>query len=242
MSYILDALKKSELQRAQQSNSSANVAPDTPVTLVDQSESSSAITVIALLLAVLVLLAVLLFRLLPLQGTEPESAVAQTVVSANDKPSTGRDQAKQTAPAEIPLKEHVAEFVPPPVAVTEPAVQIKPVDAPAVATAENKTSPEAATTVPATKAPAAAARRVDNARSLPPLDALRRIPPLMITSHIYSPVAEKRTVSMNNREWNEGDLVAPGVVLSEITPTGILLDVDGWPLHIGRSKGWQAIP
>lgn len=237
MSYILDALKKSELQRAQQSNSSAIVAPDAPVTLVDQTESSSAITVIALLLAVLVLLAVLLYRLLPLQGTEPEAAVAQTVVSANDKPFTGRDQAKQTAPAERPLKEHVAEFVPPPVAVTEPAVQIKPVDAPAVAAAENKTSPEAAT-----KAPAAAARRVDNARSLPPLDALRRIPPLMITSHIYSPVAEKRTVSMNNREWNEGDLVAPGVVLSEITPTGILLDVDGWPLHIGRSKGWQAIP
>ena len=237
MSYILDALKKSELQRAQQSNSSASVAPDAPVTLVDQTESASAITVIALLLAVLVLLAVLLFRLLPLQGTEPEAAVAQTVVSATDKPSTGRDQAKQTAPAERPLKEHVAEFVPPPVAVTEPAVQIEPVDAPAVAAAENKTSPEAAT-----KAPAAAARRVDNARSLPPLDALRRIPPLMITSHIYSPVAEKRTVSMNNREWNEGDLVAPGVVLSEITPTGILLDVDGWPLHIGRSKGWQAIP
>ena len=237
MSYILDALKKSELQRAQQSNSSASVAPDAPVTLVDQTESASAITVIALLLAVLVLLAVLLFRLLPLQGTEPEAAVAQTVVSATDKPSTRRDQAKQTAPTERPLKEHVAEFVLPPVAVTEPAVQIKPVDAPAVTAAENKTSPEAAT-----KAPAAAARRVDNARSLPPLDALRRIPPLMITSHIYSPVAEKRTVSMNNREWNEGDLVAPGVVLSEITPTGILLDVDGWPLHIGRSKGWQAIP
>ena len=237
MSYILDALKKSELQRAQQSSSSASVAPDAPVALVDQTESSSAITVIALLLAVLVLLAVLLFRLLPLQGTEPEAAVAQTVVSATDKPSTRRDQAKQTAPTERPLKEHVAEFVPPPVTVTEPAVQIKPVDAPAVTAAENKTSPEAAT-----KAPAAAARRVDNARSLPPLDALRRIPPLMITSHIYSPVAEKRTVSMNNREWNEGDLVAPGVVLSEITPTGILLDVDGWPLHIGRSKGWQAIP
>jgi general secretion pathway protein B len=237
MSYILDALKKSELQRAQQSNSSASVAPDAPVTLDDQTESASAITVIALLLAVLVLLAVLLFRLLPLQGTEPEAAVAQTVVSATDKPSTRRDQAKQTAPTERPLKEHVAEFVPPPVTVTEPAAQIKPVDAPAVTAAENKTSPEAAA-----KAPAAAARRVDNARSLPPLDALRRIPPLMITSHIYSPVAEKRTVSMNNREWNEGDLVAPGVVLSEITPTGILLDVDGWPLHIGRSKGWQAIP
>lgn len=214
MSYILDALKKSELQRQQQLNTASGAEPGAPVVLAGQAESSPAVTVIALLLALLVLLAVLLYRLLPQQGTESETAVVQAAVSAKDESSAGHEQAQQTVPADMSLKEHVAEFVPEPVTVTEAVIGHS----------------------------AQPGRHAETSRTLPPLEALRRIPPLMITSHIYSPVAAKRTVSMNNREWNEGDLVAPDVVLAEITPDGILLEVDGWPLHIGRSKGWQAIP
>lgn len=84
--------------------------------------------------------------------------------------------------------------------------------------------------------------KAEETRTMPPLDTLRRIPQLMINSHIYSPVAEKRSVIINNREWHEGDSLAAGVQLKEITPDGILLDADGWPVHVGRSKGWQAIP
>ena len=47
---------------------------------------------------------------------------------------------------------------------------------------------------------------------------------------------------MNGRDWSEGDLIVRGVYLKEITASGLLLDVEGWPLHIGRSRGWQALP
>ena len=77
---------------------------------------------------------------------------------------------------------------------------------------------------------------------MPPVSALKRIPQLMINSHIYSPVADKRSVIMNNQQWHEGDVIADGVYLKEITADGIMLDVEGWPVHVGRSKGWQAIP
>ncbi|MCD8521537.1 MAG: general secretion pathway protein GspB [Saccharospirillaceae bacterium] len=237
MSYILDALKKSELQRQQQLNTASGAESEAPVALAGQAESSSVITVIALLLVVLVLLAVLLYRLWPWQGAEPDAAVTAVVMSASDESSAGRDQVQQRVPADTSPKEHVAEFVPEPVRVVEAAVPIKPAAAPAIAAADIEAPVDAVT-----RHSAEPARRPDNSRTLPPLEALRRVPPLMITSHIYSPVAAKRTVSMNNREWNEGDLVAPGVVLAEITPDGIVLEVDGWPLHIGRSKGWQAIP
>lgn len=231
MSYILDALKKSELQRTQQLNAAAGAAPEARVTLAEPTKSSSAITFIALLLVVLV---ALLYRLLPWQGAEPHAAVTAVVMSASDESSARRDQAQQRVPGDTSLKEHVAELMPEPVRVAEAAVPIKPATAPA---ADNKAPADAVTSHSAEPA-----RRPDNSRTLPPLEALRRVPPLMITSHIYSPVATKRTVSMNNREWNEGDLVAPGVVLAEITPDGIVLEVDGWSLPIGRSKGWQAIP
>jgi general secretion pathway protein B len=78
-------------------------------------------------------------------------------------------------------------------------------------------------------------------RHLPPLSSLRKVPDLIITGHIYSQDSSARTVSMNGREWYEGDLIVPGVFLQTITPTGIVLDVDGYPFSINRNSGWQSI-
>ena len=64
----------------------------------------------------------------------------------------------------------------------------------------------------------------------------------MINSHIYSPLADKRSVTINNRAWREGEPLAEGIVLQEITPQGIVLDVDGWPLPVNRQQGWQPVP
>jgi hypothetical protein len=74
-----------------------------------------------------------------------------------------------------------------------------------------------------------------------PFEALESIPTLEITGHTYSSVRDKRRVVMNAREWREGESIVKGVVLQEITQGGIILDVAGWPVVIGRSKGWQAI-
>ena len=74
-----------------------------------------------------------------------------------------------------------------------------------------------------------------------PFEALESIPTLEITGHTYSSVRDKRRVVMNAREWREGETIVKGVVLQEITQGGFILDVAGWPVVIGRSKGWQAI-
>ena len=74
-----------------------------------------------------------------------------------------------------------------------------------------------------------------------PFEALERIPDLNITGHTFSSVPAKRTVTMNDRVWKEGEKVVDGVVLQEITRDGILLDVSGWPVVIGRTRGWKAI-
>ncbi len=74
-----------------------------------------------------------------------------------------------------------------------------------------------------------------------PFEALERIPDLVITAHKYSTVPENRSVSMNGRTWHEGDSVVDGVILKEITRDGLALDVAGWPVVVGRSRGWKAI-
>lgn len=78
-------------------------------------------------------------------------------------------------------------------------------------------------------------------RQLPPLNVLRKVPDLIITGHIYSSVADKRSVSMNGHDWQEGDFIAPGLTLSEITPSGIVVEIEGWSLPVKRNRGWQAI-
>ncbi len=226
MSYILDALKKSEQERARQMNQAmslqgaASISPaaETPLRNINR---------VLLSVALITVITGLLYGLTLLQDKAAPESVTDMTDRVVPAASVGA------------VAETVTLHQPPPVSTIAPTVEpssapsqqmpvLMPSEAPAAA---SDTTPRAVT-----------ARAGVETRSLPPLMALRRIPQLMITSHIYSPVPEKRTVSMNNRDWNEGDLIAPGIILKEITPGGILLDVDGWPLQVGRSKGWQAIP
>ncbi len=208
MSYILDALRKSEQQRRDDHQTAgAGSAPrwgQAAATATDR-------RAVYILLAIAVLVAsALIWNLL--------SLTAEDVSDDTDMLTPQPPVAPAGRTPERSVAEQRLDVPPPPAVVTAPAEQ-RP-DRPAAATE------------------LAAVRK----RALPPMAALRRIPQLMINSHIYSPAADKRSVVMNNREWHEGDVIADGVLLQEITADGIMLDVEGWPVHVGRSKGWQAIP
>ncbi len=226
MSYILDALKKSEQERARQMNQAMSLQDSTSISLAAETPFRS-INRILLSVALVTVITGLLYGLTLLSGKSAPVPVENT------------PQVTALADDITPAAETVTLRQAPPVAAVTPAVGATPV--PLQQTPVSTPSPAPETAIDSELRETAPRAGVET-RSLPPLASLRRIPQLMITSHIYSPVPEKRTVSMNNREWNEGDLIAPGIILKEITPGGILLDVDGWPLQVGRSKGWQAIP
>lgn len=226
MSYILDALKKSEQERARQMNQAMSLQDSTSISLAAETPFRS-INRILLSVALVTVITGLLYGLTLLSGKSAPVPVENT------------PQVTALADDIAPAAETVTLRQAPPVAAVTTAVGATPV--PLQQTPVSTPSPAPETAIDSELRETAPRAGVET-RSLPPLASLRRIPQLMITSHIYSPVPEKRTVSMNNREWNEGDLIAPGIILKEITPGGILLDVDGWPLQVGRSKGWQAIP
>ncbi len=63
----------------------------------------------------------------------------------------------------------------------------------------------------------------------------QEIPKLSILFHLYSGNPGDRRVGINNRTLREGDAVAPGLVLEQITPDGMILSYKGYRfLHGSR--------
>ncbi|UZK03739.1 general secretion pathway protein GspB [Venatoribacter cucullus] len=223
MSYILDALKKSEQQRA-----SAQPLPAAVSLPVATAPAWSALP------GALVVLALLLSLLLIWWWPESATELAPQTVTATPPAPVAEPQTVLNSAEVADMPETRLPEAPPPVWVTaDPSV-----------TNEPAAVPELQPALPADSR-LAELRPVEarvETRRLPPLQSLRRIPALMINSHIYSPLADKRSVTINNRAWREGEPLAEGIVLQEITPQGIVLDVDGWPLPVNRQQGWQPVP
>lgn len=209
MSYILDALKKSEEERQknQPEREFSTVAISPASRVQDVSAGQKWLPVIALLLLLLLILIVLLLW----RNTPTEPAVAPVTVPIEKVAVT--DIEENSTPVKVP--DTVDET---PGAVMSSATLQAPV------------APVAVSVVPKAGKSGAA-----------PVEALKQIPTLNITGHLYSSVPSKRTVTMNDRVWKEGDTLTQGVSIKEITKDGLSLDVSGWTVFVGRSRGWQAI-
>lgn len=65
------------------------------------------------------------------------------------------------------------------------------------------------------------------------------IPNIVISSHIYSTLPMRRSIVVNGERMVEGDFIAAQVQIKEITHQGMIIDVNGWPLVVSRSRGWS---
>lgn len=213
MSYILEALKKSQQER------DAITAEHPPVFIPAASisnSSKSGAQVFALLVGIL-LLAIIVFLAVRNTATTPltapviatEKTVHTKVVKTEIEPPVMLERA--ISPREI-------------VEVSSSASAPIPVQPVQQESLESKTSVKV------------------EERRLPALASLRKIPALVINSHIYSSIPSKRSVTINNRSQREGDYLSSDVLIKEITTQGIVIEVDGWPLNISRQQGWQPIP
>lgn len=225
MSYILDALKKSEQERAErnpakmppkkglvsESAETEKVASEHPQQRNTYSNTSARMGISVGLAVVLILAAIAtVFYFAPAE----KPGATPTVTEETSHSEADPEPVAVMTTAELPESQIVAADNP-----------VKDIEA-EQRVGESEAPPES-------KAPLKDARA--------PFEALERIPDLNITGHMFSSVPAKRTVTMNDRVWREGEHVVDGVVLQEITRDGILLDVSGWPVVIGRTRGWKAI-
>lgn len=255
MSYILDALKKSEQERALSENPhSASVQWGHGAAPAETSLIPGLL--IGLFLA---LVAVAVFFALVDDGEQGQlmSAEQEEIILVDEAQSVPPQSVNKVVPD--PLANNTVPLVANPKGVSHevveglnstPAVVVPVVEAPLIIKQHDVVVPgvSAPASNPSVSSPTPLATPITSPsveksrRVLPPLVSLRKVPDLIITSHIYSSIPGKRGVSMNGRDWSEGDYINEDIVLTEINADGIVIEVDGWSLPLKRNKGWQALP
>jgi general secretion pathway protein B len=237
MSYILDALRKSDQQRRR------GVAP---ILLAVQAPAVApkqpALLVYGLLAAALLGAGMAIGWLRPWQAEQAAPGRVE-LVAAKPFESTPRQAApapSEAAPQpkpQVPLQNATppAQAAPAPVpAKPQPRATPKPDGTPRHADAA--VPGKAAAPAPAQPAGAAAdAARVPTVISMAelPLSVQQELPPMTISFHAYSGNSRDRLVGINNRMLREGDDVAPGLKLEQITPEGMILGYKGYSFRRG---------
>jgi len=248
MSYILDALRKSDQQRQRGT---------TPTLLAVQENAAAprqpASLAYGLIAAVLIGVGVVIGWLRPWHSEQTAPATPEVVAASPRQatplnmtppestpvPSTPATPSSQTMPQPQPepvLQSTTAEPAP-----SASAARPKP-KRPARATVDEAGSPREAET-PATERAAAPAPPVDLAdgTSVPtvvemrdlPLQVRQSLPAMAISFHAYSGTPDSRLVGINNRIRREGDTIAPGLLLEQITPDGMIFGYEGYRFRRG---------
>lgn len=218
MSYILEALKKSQAERQLGELPSIHAAPLHGGAGTATTASRKPLW-LALAGAALVLFVALLIWRQPWQG--PVSAPAVVVAPVVVVPPA--------APVAVPVPAPVA---PKPAA----AVIVAPAPAPlAVVVPPPKPPPVAVAPTPAPATPAAPAPAADD--SLPGLRDLpepiqRQIAPLAIGGYIYSKDPADRLLLIDKILRHEGEEVAPGLVLEKLQPKAAVFSFKGYRYRV----------
>lgn len=224
MSYILEALKKSSEERARV----VSVSPPTEPALASARRStrlSPGWLIAGIGLCVLTLTAVTWTRT-DQPATEPDRSPSHSPTAA--------ESARLTDPAAAPAHREA-----PPVAASHELAPAK-ADAgipPKAIAVDAPPLPKIAVAKPPLPPPDTPAARVANAPAAEPAaDSRREMPPALlqqvlaipISAHVYSGKPAERMIIIDGRAVREGDSLPSGVLVEQITPTGILVSYQGY--------------
>lgn len=227
MSYILEALKKSQAERQLGELPSIH-APQ--VQLHDGAASASARrTPVWLALggvAVAVAAALLLWQPWQADAAAPAAAAVVPAVLAQAVPAPLPVDAPPAAVAPAP----VAAFVPP-AATAAPVHHARPVAEPKQETPGQAVSPPVAAPAPAVPPTPAAEESVPGMRDLPePIQ--RQIPAIAIGGYIYSKNPADRLLLIDKVLRHEGEELAPGLVLEKLQPKAAIFSFKGYRYRV----------
>jgi general secretion pathway protein B len=243
MSFILEALRKSESERRMES---APQVMRVPLAIGRERLPSWVFVLIAALVISLIALAAASWR----QFFSPASGPGVTAGSAPAALIENRDMRVKTPAPSSSTREPVtalSDDEPPsePVESEAPAAETAEVGVDSAAvTAPTAPSPVATSATSATAAttprPAAAAAAPEpdtSAASLPSAAALRAegipLPALDLQLHVYSANRSNRFVLVNGVRYGEGDEIAPGTELVRIAAEGAVLSFRGREFLLG---------
>jgi len=231
MSFILDALRKSEHERQRQTGPAL---VETPVATPKPKSNVWATAAIALLVVNLVAIGLLLLY---------KSRDEPTVSTAADTKQPARvDAAPPTvAPAaQVAVTQTLPQPVaPPPVA---PPPMLRPAEeALAAPGTRNPLEGEISSGAPSMDYEAAAraaepppgppavvpTQRTSNLPTADEFAARAGLPEMRLELHVYSTNPQQRFVFINGRKYQQGDSTQEGATVDEVTPDGVILNARG---------------
>ena len=231
MSFILDALRKSEHERQRQTGPAL---VETPVAMPKPKSNVWATAAIALLVVNLVAIGLLLLY---------KSRDEPTVSTADDTKQPARvDAAPPTvAPAaQVAVTQTLPQPVaPPPVA---PPPMLRPAEeALAAPGTRNPLEGEISSGAPSMDYEAAAraaepppgppavvpTQRTSNLPTADEFAARAGLPEMRLELHVYSTNPQQRFVFINGRKYQQGDSTQEGATVDEVTPDGVILNARG---------------
>ena len=212
MSFILDALKKSESDRQEQADTEFATVPSSPAASV----APRWLWVLGslLIINVIVLIGIMLKPDTPVIN---EAATNQAAVGAA---SAATIAAAETTPSSSTPTTESASFADQ-VAVARQNQPARTRPVPQPVTAANITPTVSVKNLPQT-----------SAATLPSLTELRangtlQLPDLHVDIHVYSDVQSERFVFINMNKYKENSSLDEGPVLKEITSDGVILEHNG---------------
>lgn len=221
MSFILDALKKSETERQQQGNAQFAAVP----VGAENPKAPRWLWVLSALLAINVLvLAVVLLRPDSPQATrESVPAAGQPEIAATE-PARDLDEAREIFAAEPNSGD--ATFAQQVAVAREKQAE----DNSQVAITPNTQVQQATVAGPAPGPSRTYIRSFTEAR----VQGFFQMSDLHIDIHVYSENAADRFVFINMNKYRHGSVLTEGPTVKEITPDGVILEYQGTPFMLPR--------
>jgi general secretion pathway protein B len=221
MSFILDALKKSEAERARQAG------PALLEMRIVRPRRRVGLWIVMLVVLLGINLAVLLWYVL----RQPEPAASST---ASVQPATAPPVAA-TPPASAVVNPPAS--VMPPAALPPPAAFVADPGAPIAGAnaTENAISDNPADFEPAASITPGSVRVERSAAVRPNYNEISgRVPELRLDLHVYAPRPQDRYALINMHKMKEGDRLPEGPRVVEITRDGVVLEWQGSEFMLGR--------
>lgn len=241
MSYILDALKKSEQQRGH--GTTPGIQTIHSSSLSYRNEKKTFWPYILIVAVTLNLVAIIYFisdknSIPKINNQDLQTGISesnqQRTVTKNKKPAL---LPTESVPVPAAIKNDTERMLSSDIEFETPAEQSVPSTLPAPAAVKEVTGKHAARIVEHEK-PALAQKPVIDYHELPE-STKRQLPAIIVSAHVYSSNPLQRSIVINNNFMEEGEYVLDDLVLHEITAEGAIFDYNNLLFHYSVISGWQ---
>ncbi len=242
MSYILDALKKSEQQRGQQAIPNVQTVHSSSLNYRDEKKTYWPYLLIAAV--ILNLIAIVYFITDKGNISENNTLLVHDTAPNNAEKTIAVNNIQTVAPAVTPEEQIINTTKTNTIIEPEKPETIVPATTVAVKKKTSSTNnsevlaPRSSSNTRVNKRPVQVQKEIIDFYDLP--DSIQQqLPAIVVSAHIYSTNPLQRSIVINNNFMEEGEYVIDNLILHEITPNGAIFDYEDTRFYYNVVSGWQ---